>query len=123
MRQIDQNAAENVNRVLVGNKADVTSAERVEFLFSSLLCLQYIDLLVHLQKVSYEQGKALADEFGIKFFETSAKQNINVEAAFKTIATDIVESLKKNPDFYGAENGAGVKVNTKGAAAEKSSCC
>ena len=30
MRQIDQNAAENVNRVLIGNKADVSSAERVD---------------------------------------------------------------------------------------------
>lgn len=73
--------------------------------------------------MTYEQGKALADEFGIKFFETSAKQNINVEAAFKTVATDIVESLKKNPDYYGSENSTGVKVNAKAASGEKSSCC
>ena len=33
MRQIDQNAAENVNRVLIGNKADVSSAERVDISF------------------------------------------------------------------------------------------
>jgi hypothetical protein len=72
--------------------------------------------------VTYEQGKALADEFGIKFFETSAKQNINVETAFKTVATDIVESLKKNPDFYGSENSSGVKMGAK-PATEKSSCC
>ncbi len=29
MRQIDQNAAENVNRVLIGNKCDVDASERV----------------------------------------------------------------------------------------------
>jgi Ras-related protein Rab-8A len=29
MRQIDQNAAENVNRILIGNKSDVDPAERV----------------------------------------------------------------------------------------------
>ena len=116
MRQIDQNAAENVNRVLIGNKADVSSAERVDIsLPGSLLYFRY-------QKVSYEQGKALADEFGIKFFETSAKQNINVEDAFRTIATDIVESLKKNPDYYGSENSGGVRVSNK-AGAEKKSCC
>ena len=29
MRQIDQNAAENVNRILIGNKCDVDPSERV----------------------------------------------------------------------------------------------
>lgn len=29
MRQIDQNAAENVNRILIGNKSDVDPSERV----------------------------------------------------------------------------------------------
>lgn len=29
MRQIDQNAAENVNRILIGNKCDVEASERV----------------------------------------------------------------------------------------------
>ncbi|RYY81377.1 hypothetical protein EON63_15550, partial [archaeon] len=29
MRQIDQNAAENVNRILIGNKCDVDASERV----------------------------------------------------------------------------------------------
>ena len=31
MRQIDQNAAENVNRILIGNKSDVDPSERVGF--------------------------------------------------------------------------------------------
>ena len=38
MRQIDQNAAENVNRILIGNKADVdsdSSAHRVRIRFGS----------------------------------------------------------------------------------------
>ncbi len=29
--------------------------------------------------VPYSKGKALADEYGVHFFETSAKENINVE--------------------------------------------
>lgn len=29
--------------------------------------------------VPYAKGKALADEYGVQFFETSAKENINVE--------------------------------------------
>jgi Ras-related protein Rab-8A len=38
------------------------------------------------QVVTKEQGQALADEFNIKFLETSAKSNINVEEAFFTLA-------------------------------------
>lgn len=41
MRQIDQNAAENVTRILIGNKCDVDSSDRVSLLCSfctSFLC-------------------------------------------------------------------------------------
>lgn len=34
MRQIDQNAAENVNRILIGNKCDVDPSERVIFILN-----------------------------------------------------------------------------------------
>lgn len=42
MRQIDQNAAENVNRVLIGNKCDVDASDRVRVNLSAVLtlCLQ-----------------------------------------------------------------------------------
>ena len=72
MRQIDTHAAENVCRVLIGNKCDVPADQRV---------------------VSYEQGKALADEFGVAFFETSAKENLHVDDAFMQITNDIVARL------------------------------
>ncbi|EFA77183.1 Rab GTPase [Heterostelium album PN500] len=52
--------------ILVGNKSDLPS-----------------------RKVTYEQGKALADELGIKFLETSAKDNVGVNAVFDTIVQDI----------------------------------
>ena len=45
-------------QVLVGNKCDMEESKR---------------------KVPYSQGQALADEFGIQFFETSAKNNIKVD--------------------------------------------
>lgn len=101
MRQIDQNAAENVNRVLIGNKCDVDPSER---------------------KIPTEKGKALAGEYGIKFFETSAKLNTNVDEAFQAIAKDIVERLKENPDHYGS-SGGNVYVNESSKPKEKSSCC
>ena len=36
--------------------------------------------------MSEEQGRALADELGIKFIETSARVNDRVEEAFFTLA-------------------------------------
>lgn len=33
MRQIEQNAAENVNRVLIGNKSDIDPSERVSSIY------------------------------------------------------------------------------------------
>mmetsp|Transcript_24567 Transcript_24567/g.68383 ORF Transcript_24567/g.68383 Transcript_24567/m.68383 type:complete len:212 (+) Transcript_24567:43-678(+) len=100
MRQIDQNAAENVTRILIGNKCDVEASERA---------------------VTPEQGKALAEEYGIKFFETSAKLNTNVDESFMAIAKDIVERLKENPDHYGSSGGA-IFVNDQ-KNKEKSGCC
>jgi GTPase SAR1 family protein len=61
---IEQHASEGVNKILIGNKSDWTD-KRV---------------------VAEEQGRRLADELGIKFMETSAKQNQGVEEAFFTLA-------------------------------------
>ncbi|KAI9012766.1 ras family-domain-containing protein [Gaertneriomyces semiglobifer] len=71
IRNIEQHASEGVNKILVGNKCD----------------------MVEKRVVSKEQGQALADEYGIKFLETSAKSNIGVEEAFFTLARDIKKRL------------------------------
>uniref|UniRef100_A0A0D3GNB8 Uncharacterized protein n=2 Tax=Oryza barthii TaxID=65489 RepID=A0A0D3GNB8_9ORYZ len=71
IRNIEQHASDNVNKILVGNKVDMDT-KRV---------------------VSTAQGQKLADEYGMKFFETSAKTNQNVEQVFFTIARDIKQRL------------------------------
>ncbi len=70
--------------------------------------------------MSFAQGKALADEFKIKFFETSAKMNKNVDEAFMAIATDIVERLRVNPEHYGTDGTVSVNNAKKPGG---SSCC
>ena len=61
IRNIEQHALDNVNKILVGNKANVDESKRV---------------------VPTAWGQALEDEFGIKFFETSAKKNLNCRRAY-----------------------------------------
>jgi len=58
--EIDRYASENVCKLLVGNKSDLTNKRAVE----------------------YEQAKTFADELNIPFLETSAKNAANVEQAF-----------------------------------------
>jgi GTPase SAR1 family protein len=55
--QIKTYSWDNAQVILVGNKCDMED-ERV---------------------ISYERGKQLAEQLGIEFFETSAKENINVK--------------------------------------------
>lgn len=71
IRNIEQHAADNVNKILIGNKADMESEKDVD----------------------YARGQALAQEYEIKFFETSAKTNQNVVEAFEAIASDIKKRL------------------------------
>lgn len=57
------------------------------------------------------------------FFETSAKQDINVEKSFLTIAKDIKKRLIANGDIDGTQ---GYKLHVKpgnGTAPARSSCC
>jgi len=55
--QIKNYSWDNAQVILVGNKCDMEE-ERV---------------------ISTERGKQLADQLGVRFFETSAKENINVK--------------------------------------------
>eukprot|EP00640_Fibrocapsa_japonica_P003033 CAMPEP_0113941476 /NCGR_PEP_ID=MMETSP1339-20121228/7375_1 /TAXON_ID=94617 /ORGANISM="Fibrocapsa japonica" /LENGTH=262 /DNA_ID=CAMNT_0000945627 /DNA_START=33 /DNA_END=822 /DNA_ORIENTATION=+ /assembly_acc=CAM_ASM_000762 len=72
--QVDQHASRSVRRVLVGNKCDLPDDKRV---------------------VSEAQGRALAQEFGIPFFETSAKTGANVNTAFSHITDLIVYDIEE----------------------------
>lgn len=71
--QINQYGDLGVTCVLVGNKCDLEHRE-----------------------VSYEEGKALAEERGMRFFETSAKNNVNVTDAFESAASIVLNKLKQS---------------------------
>ncbi|XP_074567105.1 ras-related protein RABE1a-like [Curcuma longa] len=74
IRNIEHHASDNVNKIIVGNKADMDESK---------------------QAVPAAKGQALADEYGIKFFETVSRTNLNVEQVFFSIAKDIKQRLSK----------------------------
>ena len=59
---------------------------RFELLYSVLLWIKVFCIGLYVQ---------LAVEYGIKFLETSAKANVNVEEAFFTLARDIKVKMDK----------------------------
>jgi Ras-related protein Rab-1A len=67
LQEIDRYAVEGVNKLLVGNKSDLATKKVVD----------------------YAAAKAFADELGIPFLETSAKNATNVEQAFLTMSKQI----------------------------------
>ncbi|KAL7713053.1 Ras-related protein Rab-1 [Entamoeba marina] len=67
MRNIEANADQNVNKILIGNKCDAED-KRV---------------------VSNEEGQQMASRLGLPFLETSAKNSLNVDECFTQLARDV----------------------------------
>ena len=72
LKEINDNAPEEIQKILIGNKCDLNERE-----------------------VTTEEGQKLAEENGMKFFETSAKNDINVKETFESITKDILDAQYK----------------------------
>jgi Ras-related protein Rab-10 len=88
LRNINEHASEDVERMLIGNKCDMEEK----------------------RLISKERGEKVAEENGIKFYETSAKENVNIEHAFITLAEDILN--KQSPSTESGTSG-GVSLDKK----------
>ncbi|CAL8105075.1 unnamed protein product [Calicophoron daubneyi] len=77
MRNIDQHANQDVEKMLLGNKCDAGDEMR---------------------QVTRERGAELANSYSIRFLETSAKSGANVDEAFKLLARDIKIKMEKKMD-------------------------
>merc|ERR1712072_1444975 len=73
MTEIDRFAGPEVNKMIVGNKCDMVSKKQVD----------------------YAEAKGYAGGLGINFFETSAKDNQNVEQAFLDLTRDIKTNMSQ----------------------------
>ncbi|KAM9765887.1 ras-related protein Rab-8B [Menidia menidia] len=85
IRNIEEHASSDVERMVLGNKSDMSDR----------------------RQVSRERGEKLAIDYGIKFLETSAKSSINVDEAFLTLARDIMTRLSRKMNDGSPASGGG----------------
>ena len=99
IKQIEAHANPNVVKVLIGNKCDRPD-----------------------RKIDTARGKALAEENKMAFFETSAKNNINVKETFYHTAKEI--KARTSP---ASVTPGGMKISTSASQkkneAKKAGCC
>ncbi|CAF3151567.1 unnamed protein product [Rotaria socialis] len=74
--QIKSHSWEKSPVILVGNKCDMADERNVQS----------------------ETGERLASELGLEFFETSAKENVNVKAVFERLVDIILEKMSDTPE-------------------------
>jgi len=78
------------------------------------------------RKVQKEEFEKLADEIKVKYFETSAKEDINISTAFDYLVNQVIESIYKKPDDNQRE-GVGpsfhLKKDSKDNEEKKKTCC
>ena len=98
--QIQQHADVHVNKILVGNKCDMLD-EKV---------------------VSTEEGEKLAKEFGIQFWECSAKNDINVDESFIGIARSVKDRLVADGEGGPAQKSGGVNIGSHSPPVKKQCC-
>lgn len=99
MKEVDRLAAPDVCRLLVGNKSDLTD-KRV---------------------VTKEEGEALANQHGVAFLETSARENSNVDEMFNAMA----RAMQKKQGASGTMEGGKESVPLRPAkpVTEQKGCC
>jgi len=101
LQEIDRYATENVNKLLVGNKNDLTTKKVVD----------------------YTTAKEFADSLGIPFVETSAKNATNVETAFLTMASEIKGRLVPSSNTKDTSKNVVIDGKPKPKAADNGGCC
>ncbi|KAM6298382.1 LOW QUALITY PROTEIN: ras-related protein Rab-1A [Aegotheles albertisi] len=100
LQEIDRYASENVNKLLVGNKCDLTTKKVVD----------------------YTTAKEFADSLGIPFLETSAKNATNVEQSFMTMAAEIKKRMGPGATAGGVEK-SNVKIQSTPVKQSSGGCC
>jgi hypothetical protein len=78
-------SAEPIHKVLLGNKVDLPAA----------------------REIPTDSGREVGEEFGVRFFEVSAKDGTGVNDAFHALVTEIVARLECEAAGAGEESAGG----------------
>jgi len=95
--QVNLNAPEKTKYIIIGNKKDLEEK----------------------REVKTEEGENFAKNNKVKFYETSAKDGINVNEVFESLAKEIIEDAEK----LQMRNKRSSQILKKKTVAEKKSCC
>jgi len=98
--EIERYACSSVNRLLVGNKADLNEK----------------------RAVTHQEAKEFSDSLGISFLEASAKSSQNVEATFVTLTRQIKDRVSKTGQAP-AQSGLVKPKPGSGKDIKSKSCC
>ena len=102
--EIEKNANKNVYKLLIGNKYDLEDK----------------------RKVTYQEGKDFAESNGMKFIETSAKDNTKVQEAFELLTSEIMKSaVNKDKGMEKKDNTKQIRLsqNTEDISGKKKGGC
>jgi len=102
--EVSKHASENIVKLLVGNKCDLESQ----------------------RQVTTDEGREFANSLGVKFVETSAKNSMNVEKAFQTLALEIKGRVAKTDDRKDqrpANSATSARLNQQAAQPKKEGGC
>lgn len=95
---IHEHADENIVKYLVGNKLDMQAN----------------------REVTKEEGMRMAEEYRMKYFETSAKGNVNVSETIEALIKDIRANASMRDDMIKLTS----RASSKGKKAKtKAGCC
>lgn len=102
MKSIKDHSSPSTQKILLGNKIDVPHKQVSRLAFARASVVWLLSVLVMgcwfgAPQIDSTRGKATAEEYGIGFWETSAKDGTNVSKAFNAIAKDIVERMALGP--------------------------
>ena len=104
MLDVDKFAREGVLRILVGNKSD----------------------LDHKRQISYDNGKELAEKYGIMFMETSAKETVNIDNLFESATKSFLGKQVSGSGSKTTPTGKGINLNEENMGDDKKNsgiCC
>uniref|UniRef100_A0A6T7LZX2 Uncharacterized protein n=1 Tax=Hanusia phi TaxID=3032 RepID=A0A6T7LZX2_9CRYP len=101
LKNIEKHTSQPVNKILIGNKTDL-GAQR---------------------KVSTEEGRKLAEQLNMAFYETSAKDKSMVDEAFFALTRDIKKRLGEHPGPNKSSGTVQVSKQEESSSAGKKKSC